>query len=390
MKNVILSLGWGDLIARGLLRSSLWAKLQLAFYGKLYFIGFTPNTIKGNYTKTKESRMTDDVTGMPPNEEPAKSAAEPQLPALDEMPTMIVTPPAPGEAPQPTPAEATLDDMSTVTIAPDVAAEATHAMPADVLPSFSPTVQATPQATPAPTYEQFGDMTEAVQPAFYPGTTPAAAQPQYDDPAAYYAQGQYAPYPAQPGMPLPGQFLPSQPGAPVPVVKKRHTVLWATVALIAVLLIGGGTVFAYATIQANASTPTKTLQQYCHGFMTQNAQEVYDTYSAASKEGHSLSDVQQGFDLFKSFGSYMKIASCTVSDVQQNGSTASGKINVVMSMSLGDPSVSVTLPLTMELVLENNVWKIDISGTKIPNIQVPNLPMYPTVPPYLLTPTVSS
>lgn len=322
--------------------------------------------------------MTDDVTGMPPNEEPTQSAAEPQLPAVDEMPTVTVTPPTLEEVTQTASTEVTLqDEMATVTITPDVADEATQAMPADALPPVAPTVQAAPQATPAPAYEQFGEMTEAVQPGLYPGmasVTPAGVQPQVGDPAAFYAQEQYAQYPAQPGIPF--------PGAPVPV-KKRRTLLWVAIAIIVVLLVGGGTAFAIVMSQRPTNTPTQTLQQYCHGFVTLNAQEVYDSLSSASKSATSVSEIQQGLDLLRNMSDLVKLSNCTVSNVQQNGSTATGTITLTETVSLFGSTTSMPFTLSMAMVLENNTWKINTAGTTMPNFQMPTMPAFPT-------PTVSS
>lgn len=305
--------------------------------------------------------MTDDVTGMPPNEEPTQTAApEAQQPAVDEMPTMIVTPPATEDATQTASTEATLDEMSTVAMTPDVADEATQVMPADALPSVAPTVQAEPQITPMD------------------------AQPRVGDPAAFYAQGQYAPYTAQPGMPFP-----AQPGAPVPV-KKRRTGLWIAIVIIIVLLVGGGTAFAIVANQRPTNTPTQVLQQFCDGYKTLNAQEIYDTYSSASKAGTSLSQLQQSFDLLKSMSSLVKISDCIVSDVQQSGSTATGKLTITETASLLGSTTTMPFTLSMALVLENNTWRVNTAGTTMPNFQMPTMPAFPTFPPGFLTPTVSS
>jgi hypothetical protein len=343
--------------------------------------------------------MTDDVTGSS-SEEPAKSAAsEAQQPAVEEMPTMIVTPPAPEEATQTASGEVTLGEMSTVTMATDVANESTSTLPAEAVPAMAPTVQAPPQATPAPTYEHFGEVTEAGQPVPYPDmtpATPAGAQFPASEQAAFYARDSYAPYSAQPGMPYlaqPGAPYPAQPGMPYPAqpgapVKRRRTLLWVAVAILVVLLIGGGTAFAIVASQRPTNTPTQVLQQFCHGFTTYNAQEIYDTYSAASKSVTSVSQIQQSLDLLKSMSDLVKISACTVGNVQQNGSTATGNITLTETMSLLGSTTNTPYTLKAALILENNAWKIDAAGMTTPAI--PTMPAFPTFPPNLLTPTTSS
>lgn len=187
-----------------------------------------------------------------------------------------------------------------------------------------------------------------------------------------YSQALYL----QPSVPLPLQ--PGQPGLTVPP-RKRRIGLWVALIIALLVVLGGGAALALAAAQRPTNTPTQVLEQFCHGYKTLNAQEVYDTLSTASKGGTSLAQLQRSFDELRSLSSFVKISDCKVSNIHENGSTATGTITLLDTISFGDITSTTSVPMSMGLVLENNTWKVDI--TKMDS----NLTM-PT--PTFLTPTV--
>ncbi len=312
--------------------------------------------------------MTDDTIPMPAGEEPAKpTLPEARTPGVDEMPTAMLTSTAPEDVTQTMATEVPADGFST-------ADDAMQALPIGT-PAAAPTVQ----AVPSQAYGQNSAPTEVVPPAPY-AIPPIGAQPQPGDPAVFSAQGAYpaqplpvqgayAQYPdltPQPGMPY--------PGAPVPVAKKRRPLLWVIIVIVVVLLVGGGTVFAIVARNTPTNTPTQALQQFCHGYQTLNAHEVYGTLSTKARANASEAQLQQAFDLLKSMSNLVKISGCTVGSIQQNGSTATSTITITATVSLLGTSTSSSNSLPMSLVLENNTWKIDTTSTAAPNFTAPTFP----------------
>lgn len=282
--------------------------------------------------------MKIDGSDRNPEEDPTQNAA-----SASEMPTVPL--------PQNRPDEAlpTLDDLATVTMLPDTTDAPTLAT------SFhaTPTEQVVPPTLQAQAYGQ---------PGSYPGAVSGTAQP--GAPSAFY----------------PPNVYPPQPGAPMPAPKKRSKLLLLAIVALVVLLLGGGGAFAYATIQANASTPLKTLQQFCNGLKTQNAQEVYNTFSAEEKAKASLPQLEQSFDELKNLN-LVRFSGCAVGDIQQNNSTAVGQVTVTTHVSLLGLSTDTSTTVPVNLVLENGAWKVSSDPTHISNGG--------TLPPGFLTPTVN-
>jgi hypothetical protein len=102
--------------------------------------------------------------------------------------------------------------------------------------------------------------------------------------------------------------------------------------------------------------------------MTNNAQEIYNSLSSASQEKNTLADIQHSVDQLKNLSGLAQMTACKVSNVQQNNAHATGTITITERVALGNLSVSV--PLSMGLVLENNTWKIDVFQTH-PNFLMP-------------------
>lgn len=215
--------------------------------------------------------------------------------------------------------------------------------------------------------EQSNPQANAYEPTYVPAGYPATVA--YGQPG--YPQDMYQ----QPSMPLqPGQtaFAPAQ--------KKRRTGLWVALIIVIVLLLGSGTAFAFVASQQPTNTPTLALQQFCNGYKALDAQKVYDTLSSTSKSHTTLAQLQQSFNAVKGL-SFVKFSACTVSNVQQKDTTASGTITITITVSLGSISSSSAVPIPMQLVLENHTWKVDSTTMETPATM-------PTFPPDFLTPTV--
>ena len=146
---------------------------------------------------------------------------------------------------------------------------------------------------------------------------------------------------AQPGYPQdiyqqPSGSLPLQPGQPGLAVppRKRCTWLWVALVIVVGFLVSGGVAFAIVANLGPGNTPTQALQHYCDGYMTANAQEVYDTLSTASKAKNGLADIQESVDQLKNFSGLAKLTACTVSDVQQSSSGATGTVTLTEKVAL--------------------------------------------------------
>ncbi len=291
--------------------------------------------------------MMNDRSGMHPEDDRAQGAA-----SASQMPTTPLSRSDPNETLQ--------DDMATVAIPPSAADAPTLAT------SFhtDPTERGVPPTLQAQRYGQAGAPGNMPQSHLYQGTAPDTAQP--GAPAVLYTQSGYASPPAQPGVPM---------SAP----KQRSKLPLIAIVALVVLLLGAGSAFAYVTIQANASTPAKTLQQFCDGLKTQNAQEVYNTFSAEEKAKTSLSQLQQAFDELKNLN-LVKFTACTVGEVQQNDTTAVGQITITTRVTLLGISTDTSVTVPGHLVLENGTWKVNSDPTHISN---------GTFQPNFLTPTVN-
>ena len=107
------------------------------------------------------------------------------------------------------------------------------------------------------------------------------------------------------------------------------------------------------------NVPISTLQQFCDGYKNQDSQAVYNTLSMQYQQKLSLSTIQKTLDSMKG----MKV-DCTVNNVQQNGSTATGIITIKVPPAAAQ---SINIPATRQfkatLVQENGQWKISNLGS---------------------------
>jgi FHA domain-containing protein len=185
-------------------------------------------------------------------------------------------------------------------------------------PDHEPTVAATPDAIPSPSV----DTPEAQSPQSLPASTNYSPPPSAYPPSA-----------------------PDQLG--VPQQRKRRIGLWITLAFVAGLVIAGS---AWGILYyVNRSTPTKTLQAFCTTFKNGDAQGFYDLLSRPVQAQTSLDNLKAYFGLIQSAGG---IRDCTVSNVQESGSTATGNVTITRN----DGRISEPLPV--RLVNEGGTWKL--------------------------------
>ncbi len=170
---------------------------------------------------------------------------------------------------------------------------------------------------------------------------PQQAYPQ----PAYPQQG----YPQQPYAAPADQFgFPNYAAAPAQPQRKSRLGLWIGLIVIVLLVAGGVGGYVYL----NRSTPTKTLQDFCSAFKNNDPQGAFNQLSTRAQSQTTEQRVAQGIQQFNNplLGG---IKDCTVSSVQENGSTASGTITFTFN------KVNTPLNLDNKLVNENGTWKVD-------------------------------
>ena len=228
--------------------------------------------------------------------------------------------------------------------------------------NYPPTVVGTPDSNPygynpdgpanppPPGYPQQDNQ----QPTSYPQQGYPAAAPDY--PNYGPPQQPYVP-PAQPGQySQPGQTDITAPGRTVKPARKSRLGLWIALILVALIIIIAA---AGAYYFVNRSTPTKTLQAYCDAIKTNNAQEAYNQLSSRVKSQTTQQEFTTSFnnaERLLNLPLVGGISDCTVSNVQENGSSATGSI--VITVKNGSRST----PVEASLLNENGTWKINNSS----------------------------
>jgi len=173
------------------------------------------------------------------------------------------------------------------------------------------------------------------QPPDYQGYIPPAQQP--------YAEGQVG--------------FPNYAGTAVQPQKRSRLGLWIALVVIA-LLVGAGGVGGY--VYLNRSTPTKTLQTFCNALKASppDYPTAYNQFSVHQRAQRS----EQAFasSLGPAFSNPILggLKDCTVSNVQETGSTATGLVTLSFNR------VSQTLVFNFNLVNESDGWKIDSGSFK--------------------------
>ena len=161
----------------------------------------------------------------------------------------------------------------------------------------------------------------------------------------------YTPPAQQPYAPAPGQVgFPGYPATAVQPQKKSRLGLWIALIVI-VLLVAAGGVGGY--VYLNRSTPEKTITTYCNALQSGDYQTAYNQLSSSLTSKFTESQFAQLSQV--GFAAVGGLKSCTVSNVQENGSTATGTIT-------GTFGNGKTQPSPVSLVNQNGTWKLTSSN----------------------------
>jgi hypothetical protein len=235
---------------------------------------------------------------------------------------------------------------------PTVAASASPAGSPPVNPDYQPgypQYQSYPdypayQAPQAQSPSAYGNYGQQGFPAYQQQQPPApiSAPQNYPPPQAGYQQ-QWNAAPGQMGAPQ----IPQVPSAPAK--KKSRTGLIIGLVVLLLLVVGGG-IGGYLYIR---STPDKTLQAYCNGWLTSNAQEVFDQLSTQAQSQTSVAKINTIMQSANDprVGGFK---TCTFTTPQQSSSTATSTVTLTLAASIAPPIVTHDV-----LILENGTWKIN-------------------------------
>ncbi|HLL79541.1 MAG TPA: FHA domain-containing protein [Ktedonobacteraceae bacterium] len=206
----------------------------------------------------------------------------------------------------------------------------------------------TPSPSAYPEYSSQQPPSGYGQPSSQPGGYP---MPTPDYQAQSYPQSQpaYGAPPPPQWNAAPGQ-IGGVPAAPETPRKKRRTGLIIGLVVLLLLIVGGAVAgFLYV----NRSTPEKTLAAYCTALQNNDAQGFFNQLSARAQSQTSVAKISQGMQqLQKPIVGGVK--SCTFSNVQESGNTATANVRLVVGDTIVPPINSKA-----NLVNENGTWKID-------------------------------
>jgi pSer/pThr/pTyr-binding forkhead associated (FHA) protein/uncharacterized membrane protein len=234
-------------------------------------------------------------------------------------------------------------------------------------PGYSPTVAVPPPSQPdymnyqqsAPATPSYPSQPQQPAPPAYSGyqqpqqsapsapNFPQANQPAYGQPQPQQSYPQQAPWAA-----APGQFgLPAAPAAAQP--KKRRTGLVIGLIVLLLLIVGGG---IGGFLYINRSTPEKTLQAFCTAIKNNDAQGAYNQFGTNITSRETEQQYARNFTASENALNSTQaggLKDCTVSNVQQNSSSATGTITLTVNRS------PTTLPINYTLSNENGTWKLE-------------------------------
>lgn len=175
--------------------------------------------------------------------------------------------------------------------------------------------------------------------------------------------------------PQPDAVLPDslqQPGPQQKAQKSRRTWWIITAVVLLLVLIAGSLGFFVILPAIQQSSLQMTLQTYCHAYKSLDDKELESTFSARFKalpvkENGSEGDYLYAYLQIKGFGA--SFISCTVSDIQQNGSTATATVTISLQggatqQGYPDPNQLSTATRRVSLILENGLWNWKVNGAQ--------------------------
>jgi predicted PurR-regulated permease PerM len=140
---------------------------------------------------------------------------------------------------------------------------------------------------------------------------------------------------------------PGIPGAGIPPARQSRRTLWIVLGIVGGVVIIG--IILFVVVAANASNPTKTLQAYCNALKSNDYQTAYDQFSKSLQD--QFTEAQYAQSAQSTDSQVGGINNCTVSNVNESGSSASGTITFFAGNgNSGDAHITLTN--------ENNSWKI--------------------------------
>ncbi len=210
------------------------------------------------------------------------------------------------------------------------------------------------QPTVAASLSSFDEYNQ-VPPQGYPQQAAYPAYPQQGYPQQPPNYQGYPPPPQQPYMPQAGQvgFPPAQ------LQRKSRLGLWIGLAAVIVILVAAG-VGGYVFL--NRSTPDKTLATFCNALKASptDYQTAYNQFSAPARNQESEQDFATGLQQSLSNPALGGIKDCTVSNVQQNGASATGTVTLTFNNLTNH-----ALIFNMGLIDESDGWKINAAPFKV-------------------------
>lgn len=178
-----------------------------------------------------------------------------------------------------------------------------------------------------------------------PAPTPFAGQQPGYIPQPPVNQPPTSGWPSFTGTNAPGTWNPPVQAPP----QKSNTNTIVIVAIVLVAVVGSG---IFGIWFMNRSTPEKTLGAYCLALQNSDAQSIFDLSSRRVQAESSVDEIQQGLGFITAF--LGPIESCTPSNIQINGNTATATLTLILKKDPNKPQDS-----NGPLIFEDNTWKID-------------------------------
>jgi hypothetical protein len=210
-------------------------------------------------------------------------------------------------------------------------------------------------------YPPFPDLQHGQQPEYEPQSPQGYPQQTVGSPQLGEQWGQmpfqpevppttFAPQGYPPGQFGPGVYYPGGYQIPPSVApKKSQKNLWIGLAL-ALALIAGGVAFFVAH---NGSGPQAVLQQFCNDAKSGNFQDAYQINSDNTRA--LVSETQYVQALQTAYSAHQGVQDCQVSNVQVNGSSATGVITITFNDGTSGSERD-------SLIQQDGTWKVDFAS----------------------------